>query len=74
MVNYVLSWPNFFEKAYPPSRLRLTKNLPYIVPLADTIDTDKDINRVQVPLSLRLRPFIVIDIKLRNYQFDMIIT
>ena len=69
-----LSWPDFFEKAYPPSCLRLTKNLPNIVPLTDTIDTDKDIGRVQVPLLLRLQPFIVIDIKLRNYQFDMIVS
>ena len=74
VVTYVLSWSNFFEKAYPPSCLRLTKNLPNIVPLADKIVTDKDIDRVQVPLSLGLRPFSVIDIKLRNYQFDMIIT
>ena len=50
--------------------LRLTKNLPNLIPLADKIDTDKDIGRMQV----RLRPFIVIDIKLRNYQFDMIAT
>ena len=50
--------------------LRLTKNLPNIVPLADKIDTDKGIGRMQ----LRLRPFIVIDINLRNYQFDMIAT
>ena len=69
-----LSLPYFFEKAYPPSCLRLTKNLPNIVPLVDKIDTDKDIGRVQVPLLLRLRPFIVIDIKMTNYQFDMIVT
>ena len=69
-----LSWPHFFEKAYPPSRLKLTKNLPNIVPLAYKIDTDKDIGHVQVPLLLRLRPFIVIDIKLTNYQIDMLVT
>ena len=69
-----LSWPHCFEKAYPPSCLRLTKNLPNIVPLVYKIDTDKDIGRVQVPLLLRLRPFIVIDIKLTNYQIDMIVT
>ena len=70
----ILSWPDLFEKAYPPSCLRLTKNLKNIVPRADKIDTDKHIGRVQVPLLLRLRPFIVIDIKLRIYQFDMIVT
>ena len=63
-----LSWPDFFEKAYSPSCLRLTKNLPNVV------DTDKDIGRMQVPLLLRLRLFIVIDIKLRNYQINMIVT
>ena len=54
--------------------LRLTKIVPNIVPLADKIDTDKDIGHVKVPLLLRLWPFIVIDIKLRNYQFAMIVT
>lgn len=54
--------------------LRLTKIVPNIVPLADKMNTDKDIGHVQVPLLLRLWPFIVIDIKFRNYQFDMIIT
>ena len=37
-----LSRSDFSEKAYPPSCLRLTKNLPNIVPLADKIDTNKD--------------------------------
>ena len=68
-----LSWPDFFEKAHSPSCLRLTKNIANVVPLADKIDTDKDIGRMQVPLLLRLRLFIVIDIKLRNYQFNMIV-
>ena len=54
--------------------LRLAKIVLDIVPLADKIDTDKDIGHVLVPLLLRLWPFIVIDIKLRNYEFDMIVT
>ena len=75
MVSYyfILAW--FVWKSIS-SLLPQTDKEPqkYSTPRADKIDTDKHIGRVQVPLLLRLRPFIVIDIKLRIYQFDMIVT
>ena len=41
-----LSWSDFFEKSISSLLLRLAKIVLNIVPLADKIDTDKDIGHV----------------------------
>ena len=65
----VIYRPRLKACGYPPSYLRLSKHLPNTAPFANKFDTDTNIGHMQVPLSLRLWPFIGINFKLNNNQF-----
>ena len=63
VVNYVFILAWFLWNSISSLLLGLTKIVSNIVPLADKIDTDKDIGHVKVPLLLRLWPLWIVSYK-----------